>query len=475
MSTHEHENPIRVDEIACSGICRGVGKVLLEKIRNKTARIGVVGLGYVGLPLVQAVHDAGFSVIGFDVDQSKIDLLDQGQSYLKHLGDGLVEKLARSDRFVASADGGVLVDADVVILCVPTPIDDRREPDLSFVAGSCELVGKVLRSGQLVILESTTYPGTTRDVVVPILERAVEESKSSLVLGEDFFVAYSPEREDPGRAGMVTSMIPKIVGGVDASSGALAVEFYRLCIERVYPVGSAEIGEAAKLLENVYRAVNIALVNELKVVFDRMDIDIWEVIEAAKTKPFGFEAFYPGPGLGGHCIPIDPFYLAWKAKQVGHETRFVELAGEINRRMPGYVVGRVEESLTEDGKSLRGSTVMIVGVAYKPNVDDIREAPAAEIIKLLSEQGAIVKFHDPLIASFPSMRRYQIELDSVGLDESELSSSDCVLIITDHDGIDWDCIGRHASLVVDTRNAMEAGGEDGIKNAGDWIARVVKA
>lgn len=447
------------------------GHELLGKIRDKSARVGVVGLGYVGLPLVQAVLDAGFSVIGFDVDHSKIEMLDRGESYLKHLGDELAKKLARSDRFTASSDEKLLELADIVILCVPTPIDENREPDLSFVSGSAETVGRSLRSGQLVILESTTYPGTTRDVVVPILETAAVGRGLSLRLGVDFFVAYSPEREDPGRAGMVTSMIPKIVGGVDEASGELVTEFYRSCIEHVYPVSSCEIGEAAKLLENVYRAVNIALVNELKLVFDRMDIDIWEVIEAAKTKPFGFEAFYPGPGLGGHCIPIDPFYLAWKAKQVGHETRFVELAGEINRRMPGHVVSRVGESLGEDGKGLSGSRVLIIGVAYKPNVDDIREAPAAEIIKLLTEQGAAVKFHDPHIDSFPSMRRYQIKLDSVELNESELSEADCVLIITDHDGIDWGLIGKHASLVVDTRNAMD----QAMKNADDVIARVVKA
>jgi len=447
------------------------GEALLGKIRDKSARIGVVGLGYVGLPLVQAVLDAGFSVIGFDVDETKIEMLDRGEPYLKHLGDELTQKLADSDRFIASADELILGEADIVILCVPTPIDEQREPDLSFVSGSVRTVGRSLRAGQLVVLESTTYPGTTRDVVVPILEEAAVSRGVSLSSGEDFFVAYSPEREDPGRAGMVTSMIPKIVGGVDEASGALATEFYRLCIEHVYPVGSSEIGEAAKLLENVYRAVNIALVNELKLVFDRMDIDIWEVIEAAKTKPFGFEAFYPGPGLGGHCIPIDPFYLAWKAKQVGHETRFIELAGEINRRMPAHVVTRVGESLGEEGKALSGSKVLIIGVAYKPNVDDIREAPAAEIIKLLTEQGAVVKFHDPHIASFPSMRRYRIELDSVELSEPELREADCVLIVTDHDGIDWDSVGRCATLVVDTRNAMDKA----MKNAGDPVARVVKA
>jgi UDP-N-acetyl-D-glucosamine dehydrogenase len=444
---------------------------LLAKIRDKSAMVGVVGLGYVGLPLIQAVHDAGFSVIGFDVDQSKIEMLDRGESYLKHLGDVLVQTLAHSDRFIATTDEQVLGQADIIILCVPTPITLQREPDLRFVLGSTQTVGRVLRSGQMVILESTTYPGTTKDLVVPVLEQGAFERGVSLKSGEDFFVAYSPEREDPGRSGMVTSMIPKIVGGIDETSGKLATEFYKSCIEHVHPVGNAAIGEAAKLLENVYRAVNIALVNELKMVFDRMGIDIWEVVEAAKTKPFGFEAFYPGPGLGGHCIPIDPFYLSWKAKQVGHETRFIELAGEINRTMPRHVVNKVFTSLREEGKELRGASVLVVGVAYKPNVDDIREAPAAEIIKQLTERGAVVKYHDPLIPSFPSMRRYKIELDSVELNNAEIASADCVLIVTDHDGIDWGRIGSSASLVVDTRNAMNKA----IKNAGDVIARVVKA
>lgn len=447
------------------------GAALLAKIEDRTARVGVVGLGYVGLPLIQAVHDAGFPVIGYDVDQTKIDMLERGESYLKHLGDVLVQTLTNSDRFIATTDEEVLGQADIIVLCVPTPITLQREPDLRFVLGSAQTVGRVLREGQMVILESTTYPGTTRDLVVPILEQGAIERGRNLKSGTEFFVGYSPEREDPGRAGMVTSMIPKLVGGVDAASGVLANAFYSSCIEHVHPVSSAEIGEAAKLLENVYRAVNIALVNELKLVFDRMGIDIWEVIEAAKTKPFGFEAFYPGPGLGGHCIPIDPFYLSWKAKQVGHETRFIELAGEINRTMPKHVVRRVFESLRDESKELRGATVLIVGVAYKPNVDDIREAPAAEIIKLLMERGAVVKYHDPHIAKFPSMRRYQIDLNSVELSDSEIASADCVLIITDHAGIDWARIGRNASLVVDTRNAMCAV----MKNAGDMVARVVKA
>lgn len=446
-----------------------IGDDLQTKIQARTARIAIVGLGYVGLPLVQAVHNAGYPVIGFDVDQSKIEKLNSGESYLKHLGDELVHEIARSDRFLASSDESILEQADIVILCVPTPLGEHREPDLSYVIGSAEIVGRSLRAGQLVILESTTYPGTTRDVMVPILQKASEKRELGLESGVDFFVAYSPEREDPGRDGMATSMIPKIVGGVDERSGELATEFYRTCIDNIYPVSSAEVGEAAKLLENVYRAVNIALVNELKIVFDRMGIDIWEVIEAAKTKPFGFQAFYPGPGLGGHCIPIDPFYLSWKAKEVGLETKFIELAGEINQDMPAHVVRRVMESLNDDCKALRGSSILIIGLAYKPNVDDVRESPAAEIIKLLSGHGAKVSYHDPHIPSFPTMRRYQYDLDSVDLTKDSIDCADCVLIVTDHDCVDWDLIGQHAGLVVDTRNAMKR--SDGTSHS----ARIVKA
>ncbi len=453
----------------------GVGQALLSKIRDRSARVGIVGLGYVGLPLVQAVHDAGFEVIGFDVDDTKVQKLKRGESYLKHLGDVLTQTLAASDRFIASSDESVLAHADVVILCVPTPITKQREPDLRYVLGSGQSIGRVLRQGQLVILESTTYPGTTRDLLVPVLQQGALERGLNLQSGEDFFVGYSPEREDPGRAGMVTSKIPKIVGGVDQVSGMLSIEFYKSCIDHVHPVSSAEVGEASKLLENVYRAVNIALVNELKVVFERMGIDIWEVIEAAKTKPFGFQAFYPGPGLGGHCIPIDPYYLSWKARQVGHETRFIELAGEINRVMPRLVVNHALDGLREEGKELRGAMVMVIGVAYKPDVDDIRESPAAEIIKQLLMRGARVKYHDPHIPSFPSMRHYDIKLDSVPLDEQELASSDCVMIVTDHTRIDWDLIGRCSSLVVDSRNAMDRYRSEHKENADAWSARVIKA
>jgi UDP-N-acetyl-D-glucosamine dehydrogenase len=435
--------------------------MIRSKLQDKTACIGVVGLGYVGLPLVEAVHNAGYSVVGFDVDQTKIDMLNAGQSYLKHLGDDLVSKLADSKKFEATSIESDLTRADVVVLCVPTPLGRHREPDLSFVIKSTELAARTLRPGQLVVLESTTYPGTTRDEMMPILER------SGLKCGVDFFLAYSPEREDPGRAGVSTSQIPKLVGGVDENSTDLAMDFYTEVIERVHRVESAEIAEAAKLLENIYRAVNIALVNELKVILDRLGIDIWKVVDAAATKPFGFQAFYPGPGLGGHCIPIDPFYLTWKAKETGYTTKFIELAGEVNAQMPGYVVSRVAEALNCEAKPIRGSRILILGIAYKPNVDDVRESPAAEIIEQLVHHGANLHYHDPHVASFPEMRKHQIDLESVPLTADELKAADCVLIVTDHDRVDYDLVGREAGLVVDTRNAMH-----GVENPS---AKIIKA
>lgn len=422
--------------------------MLLDKITTKTATIGVVGLGYVGLPLVKAVHDAGYPVIGFDVDKSKIDLLARGHSYLKHLGDDFAQSLYKSGRFKPTTTERDLAQADIIILCVPTPLGKHREPDLSYVIKSTELVARVLRRGQLVVLESTTYPGTTRQDMLPILEAA------GLKCGSDFFLAYSPEREDPGRAGVSTSQIPKLVGGVDEKSTELAMQFYTRVIERVFRVDSAEVAEAAKLLENIYRAVNIALVNELKIIFDRLGIDIWQVVAAASTKPFGFQAFYPGPGLGGHCIPIDPFYLTWKAKETGYATKFIELAGEINSQMPAYVVTKVAQALNERTRSLKGSRILILGIAYKPNVDDVRESPAAEIIEQLIHAGAEISYHDPHVLQFPEMRKYDIDLESVPLSADNVSSVDCVLIVTDHADVDYQLVADHASLVVDTRNAM---------------------
>ena len=339
--------------------------------------------------------------------------------------------------------------ADVIVLCVPTPLGVHNEPDLSYVHATTKLAAATLRPGQLVVLESTTYPGTTRDEMLPIL------AASGLTCGEDYFLAYSPEREDPGRKGVTTKAIPKLVGGVDVTSTDLAMLLYEQVVAQAHRVSSAEIAESAKILENVYRAVNIALVNELKVILDRMDIDIWEVVNAAATKPFGFQAFYPGPGLGGHCIPIDPFYLTWKARELGYTTRFIELAGEVNAHMPLHVVNRVAEALNTDGKPLKESKVLVLGIAYKTDVDDVRESPAATIIDLLIERGADVSYHDPHCPDFPEMRRHDIDMHSVDLDASVLRESYCVLIITDHSSVDYALVGAESSLVVDSRNAME--------------------
>ena len=422
---------------------------LQAKIRARTATVAIVGLGYVGLPLLRAFFKAGFPVLGFDTDRQKIDMLERGESYLKHLGEDFVREFAQSDRFAATADASRLAEADAIILCVPTPLGQHGEPDMSYITKSTEMVAKVLRRGQLISLESTTYPGTSRGDCLPILET------TGLRAGEDFFIAYSPEREDPGRKDHDTQSIPKLVGGIDAHSTALATELYSSAIAKVVPVDSAEIAEAAKLLENIYRCVNIALVNELKPVFAAMGIDIWKVVDAAATKPFGFQAFYPGPGLGGHCIPIDPYYLTWKAREFGHHTRFIELAGEINNSMPHYVIRRTIDGLNEAGKPLRGSKVLVIGLAYKPDVDDVRETPAAEIIKLLFEHGADVSYHDPHVPLFAGMRKYmEYRMHSVPLTEAALKDADCVLIVTNHSTIDWALVGEHAILVVDSRNAM---------------------
>ena len=435
--------------------------ILRERLENKTASIAVVGMGYVGMPLAHAVLEAGFNVIGFDVDHRKVDKLNAGECYLHHLGEQMHTDLATSDRFAATTEAARLEAADGVVLCVPTPLGVYREPDLSFVLDSTRLVATILRPGQLIVLESTTYPGTTRDEMKPILE------ETGFACGTDFFLAYSPEREDPGRKGVTTKAIPKLVGGVDDVSTDLAMLLYGAAVEHAHRVSTAEIAESAKILENVYRAVNIALVNELKLILDKMDIDIWEVVDAAATKPFGFQPFYPGPGLGGHCIPIDPFYLSWKARGVGHATRFIELAGEVNAQMPAHVVSRTIEAMNADGKSLKGSRVLVLGIAYKPDVDDVRESPAAEIIERLLEHGALVDYHDPHCPAFPEMRKHDIEMASVDLDEATVQSADCVLIVTDHSAVDYNLVGEAASLVVDTRNAMAT--------VTDPVARIVKA
>ena len=426
---------------------------LRERIGSGDITAAVVGLGYVGLPLVEAMHEAGLRVIGFDIDGEKIEKLRRGESYIRHPGPELAARLAGSERFRATGDAAELGRADVVVLCVPTPLGPHREPDLGYVTGSARTVAGQLRGGQLIVLESTTYPGTTRGEVGPILAEAA--SARGLELGRDVFVAYSPEREDPGRRGIRTAQIPKLVGGLDSASLELAAMFYRRFIESVHEVASAEVAEAAKLLENIYRAVNIALVNELKVILERLGIDVWDVIEAAKTKPFGFQAFYPGPGLGGHCIPIDPFYLTWKAKEVGQSTRFIELAGQINHQMPGYVIDRTVGALNDQGKAVKGAKVLVLGLAYKPNVDDVRESPSFELIRRLRQLGAEVSYNDPHVPATHAMRHYPDlpPMQSVELTEQALNQSDCVLIATKHDAYDWAWVAKHAGLIVDSRGA----------------------
>jgi UDP-N-acetyl-D-glucosamine dehydrogenase len=427
---------------------------LRERLALRTARVCVVGLGYVGLPLAETFAWGGYPVLGFDIDADKVARLNRGESYIGHIDSERVRELRATGRFDATTDPRRFAEADAVVICVPTPLTEAREPDLSYIRDTALSLRPHLRRGQLVVLESTTYPGTTEELLLPILEQ------SGLRAGRDFFLAYSPEREDPGNRDYATRNIPKVVGGLDATSRDLAVALYRPVVDGVVPVSSARVAEACKILENTYRAVNIALVNELKGVFGAMGIDVWEVIAAARTKPFGFQAFYPGPGLGGHCIPIDPFYLTWAARRHGLNTRFIELAGEINTGMPQYVVGRVAEALNEHGKPLKGSNVCVLGVAYKKDVDDPRESPAFPILELLERRGACVSYNDPHVPALPRMRHHSIRLDSRPLTEAFLGEQDCVVIVTDHSAYDFEWIVKHAPLVVDTRNAT-AGLEPG--------------
>jgi UDP-N-acetyl-D-glucosamine dehydrogenase len=422
---------------------------LAEKIRDKQAVVGVIGLGYVGLPLIRAFTSNGFRCMGFDVDQVKVDKLLAGQSYIKHIDAGAMSKLIETDRFVPTADMTRLNEADCVIICVPTPLNDTRDPDLSYIEGTARSIAATLRSGQLVVLESTTYPTTTRDVVLPIL------AQSGLAAGADYFLAFSPEREDPGNPTFSAEGIPKVVGGYDPLSTELACALYSSAVVTVVPVSSLEVAEACKILENTYRAVNIALVNELKMLYDKMGIDVWEVIEAAKTKPFGFQAFYPGPGLGGHCIPIDPFYLSWLARKYGEQTRFIELAGEINTHMPTYVIHRLGEFLNDLGKPIKGSRICLLGAAYKKDVDDPRESPTFELMKLLRQRGAVLSYNDPHVPQLPRMRHHPDlpPMSSQELTPEFLASQDCVLVSTEHSAYDFAYIVRHAQLVLDTRNA----------------------
>lgn len=420
-----------------------------DKLERQQILVGIIGLGYVGLPLAQAFTDGGYRVLGFDIDQNKVDKLHRGESYIGHIDAATIQKMTKNG-FSATSDFKRLQEADAVLICVPTPLTAAREPDLTYVEKSAEAIAATLRAGQLVVLESTTYPGTTRRVVMPILE------KKGLAAGKDFFLAFSPEREDPGNKNFSAPTIPKVVGGIDPVSGFLANALYAKVVKKTVPVGSAEVAEASKILENTYRAVNIALVNELKMLYDKMGIDVWEVIEAAKTKPFGYQAFYPGPGLGGHCIPIDPFYLTWIAREYGQSTRFIELAGEINTSMPHYVVTRLADALNDQTKSVRGSNILMLGMAYKKDVDDPRESPGFELMELLMQKGAKVKYNDPHIPVLPSMRHYPgLKMESSELTPALLQSQDVVLIVTDHTAYDWNFIVQHAKLVVDTRNACK--------------------
>jgi len=438
---------------------------LIDSILEKRAHVGIIGLGYVGLPLSLLFAQGGFRTTGFDIDPSKVESLERGESYIKHIPRESIRNALAQTRFRATNDFSGLSQMDAIIICVPTPLDEHRQPDLSYVRRTAEAVRAKLRAGQLVVLESTTYPGTTEEDVLPILRQSglrcpvvlystddvADQAATSPA--PDFFLAFSPEREDPGNPKYTTAQIPKVVGAVNAASALVAQTLYQSVFQHTVLVSSSRAAEMSKLLENIYRCVNIALVNELKELCQRMDIDIWEVIEAAKTKPFGFTAFYPGPGLGGHCIPVDPFYLSWKAKEYGFTTRFIELAGEINTAMPEHVVEAVAAALNRRKRVLSDSCILVLGVAYKKDVDDMRESPALRIIEMLRRRGAMVDYNDPHVPRLGKMRKYQFDLESVPLTAEALHLYDCVLIVTDHTAYDYDFIVKESSLVVDTRNA----------------------
>ena len=428
---------------------------LERRIENRTARVGIVGLGYVGLPLALLFSEERFRVTGFDIDQEKVATLNGGGSYIVRIPPTEIARAA-ANGFTATADYDELSAMDAVLICVPTPLNEYHEPDLSFITRTVEALAPRLRAGQLIVLESTTYPGTTEEIVVPLLERG-NAAGLRVARGDEreatVYVAFSPEREDPGNDTVARRDIPKVVGGVNATATALGAALYGAIFNRTVPVSKPAVAEMTKLLENIYRCVNIALVNELKQLCSRMDIDIFEVIAAAKTKPFGFQPFYPGPGLGGHCIPIDPFYLSWKAKQFDFRTRFIELAGEINGRMPYYVVDETAAALNEHRKPLKGSRVLVLGLAYKRDIDDLRESPALTIIELLQQRGALVDYNDPFFPTVGRGRHYDLHMRSMPLDD--LGSYDCVMIVTDHSSYDYAAIVRDARLVVDTRNATK--------------------
>lgn len=422
---------------------------LLSKLADRSAVIGIVGLGYVGQPLMLRYSEIGYRVLGFDVNRARVDELNAGISSIEHIDNARIAT-ARKGGFEATADFSRIAEADGIMLCVPTPLNRYREPDLSFVVNTCEQIAPFLREGQVVALESTTYPGTTREEVVPRLEQ------HGLRVGETIFAVYSPEREDPANAEFTTNTIPKVVGGHSDACLKAGLALYEKAIERLVPVSSTETAELTKLLENIHRAVNIGLVNEMKIVADRMGIDIFEVIDAAATKPFGFTPYYPGPGLGGHCIPIDPFYLTWKAREYKVNTRFIELAGEINTSMPTYVFGKLTTALNERHKSVRGSRIMILGIAYKKNVDDMRESPAVALMELVRDNGGVIGYADPHVPVFPEMREHHFDLSATDLTPEVLAAQDAVILATNHDAFDYAMIRDHAKLIIDTRGVYRA-------------------
>ena len=426
---------------------------LLEKIKNKSAIVGIIGMGYVGLPLALTFSAKKFNVLGFDLDEKKISLLNKGRGYLKHISDNKIKQAVNSGYLKTTSDFFKLKEVDAIIICVPTPLTEHREPDMSFVENTAKTIAKYLKKGQLVVLESTTYPGTTEEILLPMFENSNDKNKFKV--GKDFYLAFSPEREDPNNPDFKTAEIPKVVGGVTPNCLKVAKALYDQVIIKTVPVSSPRAAEATKLLENIYRSVNIALVNELKMVFDKMNIDVWEVIAAASTKPFGFKAFYPGPGLGGHCIPIDPFYLTWKAREFELNTKFIELAGEINTHQPYYVVQKSIEALNKNKKALNGAKVLILGAAYKKDIDDMRESPSLKLIEIYREKGAQVDYYDPYVLKLPKTRKYQYNMVSIDLTKESISKYDLVVLSTDHEAFNYEMIARNSKLIIDTRNVFE--------------------
>lgn len=429
---------------------------LIDDLKNKTAVIGIVGLGYVGLPLLIRYSDMGYKVIGLDIDAHKETMLKNGQSYIEHIPDIDIQQ-ALSQGFEPTSDFSRVGDCDAIILCVPTPLNKYREPDLSYIMNTMASIEPYLRIGQVLSLESTTYPGTTEEKLLPILEA------KGLVVGEDVFLVYSPEREDPGNKNFKTSTIPKVVGGYTNACLKVGIELYQHVIDKVVPVSSTTVAEMTKLLENIHRAVNIGLVNEMKIIAEKMGVDIFEVVDAAATKPFGFTPYYPGPGIGGHCIPIDPFYLTWKAREYGIHTRFIELAGQVNASMPQYVVTKLMDALNEQGKALSNSKILVLGIAYKKNVDDMRESPSVYIMEMLQAKGAEIAYSDPHVSIFPKMREHYFDLSSVKLTATNLQCYDAVILSTAHDAFDYDFIKQHAQMIVDTRGVYREQADNVVK------------